>query len=258
MATAHARAQAVKNRAPLAPNAFAPLPLTSVKPRGWLRRQLEIQAAGLSGHLDEFWPSLVDSGWLGGQGESWERGPYFMDGFVPLAFLLDDPKLIAKAHKWVAWTLDNQRPDGGIGPAGNDDWWPNMVMLKVLTQYQEATGDPRVIPLMQRYVKHQLQQIDQRPLREWATLRWGDEVVSLIWLYNRTGDPSALDLARKLREQGYNWRDHFANFQFPGKVTRRKLRSGRTSSTTPWRSRRLRYGVWSPATVRIGRRSTRF
>jgi hypothetical protein len=47
---------------------------------------------------------------------------------------------------WVRWTLTNQRSDGGIGPPKNDDWWPNMIMLKVLTQYQEATGDPRVVP----------------------------------------------------------------------------------------------------------------
>ena len=68
------------------PSAFYPLPLASIKPKGWLRRQLEIQAHGLSGHLDEFWPDLgPTSGWLGGDGESWERGPYFlMDSFHSL------------------------------------------------------------------------------------------------------------------------------------------------------------------------------
>ncbi|HWC00223.1 MAG TPA: hypothetical protein VG672_26125, partial [Bryobacteraceae bacterium] len=108
------------NRPPLQANAYDPLPLTAVKPKGWLLRQLRIQADGLGGHLDEFWPDLGPaSGWLGGKGESWERGPYFLDGLVPLAYLLDDPKLIAKARKWVDWTLDHQRPDGAIGPPSN-------------------------------------------------------------------------------------------------------------------------------------------
>src|SRR5512135_147580 len=134
----------VKDRAPLCPSAFYALPLGSVRPAGWLRRQLEIQANGLSGHLDETWADVgPNSGWLGGSGESWERGPYFLDGLLPLGYLLDDARLIAKARRFVDWTLDHQRPDGSIGPAKNRDWWPAMVMLKALTQYQEATGDPR-------------------------------------------------------------------------------------------------------------------
>jgi uncharacterized protein len=67
---------------------------------------------------------------------------------VPLAYLLDDARLKAKVQKWVAWSLTHQRPDGSIGPLTNQDWWPRMIMLKALTQYREATGDPRVIPLM--------------------------------------------------------------------------------------------------------------
>ena len=94
------------------------------------------------------------SGWLGGSGESWERGPYYLDGLVPLAYLLEDPALIAKAQRYVEWTLTNQAETGWLGPKSNTDWWPNMVMLKVLTQYQEATGDPRVVPALTRYFAH--------------------------------------------------------------------------------------------------------
>jgi hypothetical protein len=218
----------IANRPPLRPSAFYALPLGSIKPDGWLRRQLEIQAAGLTGHLDEFWPSLgKESGWLGGSGESWERGPYFMDGLVPLAFLLDDKVLIAKARRWVEWTLANPRSDGFLGPSRNTDWWPNFVLLKVLIQFQEATGDPRVIPLLESYVHHQLVTMKERQLKEWAVYRWGDEIVALVWLYNRTGNGEALELAQLLHAQGYDWRNHFENFKWEG-----KLRPAETSLKT--------------------------
>lgn len=217
-----AQAGAVPNRSPLQPNAFDPLPLTSVKPKGWLLQQLQIQARGLTGHLDEFWTDLgPNSGWLGGTGESWERGPYYLDGLVPLAYLTGDSALIAKAQKWINWTLDHQQPDGWIGPAKNQDWWPNYVMLKVLTQYQEATGDPRVIPLMEKYFAYQARHLEERPLKEWAIFRWHDEVLSLLWLYNRNGDRNLLDLARRLHGQGHDWEGQFANFAFPDKVAGR-------------------------------------
>ena len=218
----------VKNRAPLGANAFYRLPLTSIKPKGWLRQQLQIQADGLTGHLDEFWPDVgPNSAWLGGTGEPWERGPYYLDGLLPLAYLLDDPKLIAKARKWVDWTLDHQQPNGAIGPSAPPnaakpqdyaDWWPKMVMLKVLTQYHEATGDPRVIPVMERYFRYRLEQSEERKLRDWGRQRWADELLSVLWLYNRDGDAKLFDLARALGVQGRDWKAHFANFQFTTKT----------------------------------------
>ena len=63
------------------------LPLGSIRPAGWLKDQLRIQADGLSGHLDEFWPDIKDSAWFGGNAEGWERVPYWLDGLVPLAFV---------------------------------------------------------------------------------------------------------------------------------------------------------------------------
>jgi len=118
------------------------------------------------------------------------------------------------------WTLEHQSPDGWIGPAKNTDWWPNYVMLKALMQYEEASGDKRVVPLMQKYFVYQLAHMDQRPLKEWAIFRWHDEVLSVLWLYNRTGEASLLDLARKLHQQGHDWEAQFANFKTTDKVPR--------------------------------------
>ena len=51
-----------------------------IKPEGWLKRQLRIQADGLSGNLDKVWPDVRDSRWIGGDREGWERVPYWLDG----------------------------------------------------------------------------------------------------------------------------------------------------------------------------------
>jgi hypothetical protein len=216
-----------QNRLPLQPVSMYRLPLTSIRPKGWLARQLRIQADGLSGHLDEFWSDVgPNSAWLGGTGEAWERGPYFLDGLVPLAYLLDDATLKAKVQKWMDWTLTHQGADGSIGPVVNQDWWPRMIMLKALTQYQEATGDPRVIPLMQRYFAFQARELPKRPLQDWGKYRWHDELVSVLWLYNRTGDASLLSLAKLLHDQGYDWKQQFANFEYT-KKTDRTILNGR-------------------------------
>jgi DUF1680 family protein len=210
----------VRNRAPLAPSAYYFLPLGSIRPAGWLKDQLVTQANGLSGHLDETWADVgPDSGWLGGKGESWERGPYFVDGLVPLAWLLDDARLKAKAQRYIDWTLDHQAASGMIGPASNDDWWPRIVMLKALTQYYEFTGDSRVIPVMDKYLRHQLAELPQRPLRDWSKFRWQDELLSVIWLYNRAGSAYLLDLAHLLQKQGYDWETEFSDFKYTQRIT---------------------------------------
>ncbi len=220
VAAANSRAAVIKNRAPLAPSAFYALPLGSIKPMGWLEGQLQIQAKSLSGHLDETWPDVgPNSGWLGGAGESWERGPYWLDGLVPLAWLLDDPHLKAKAQKFIEWTLARQAPSGMIGPATNDDWWPRIVMLKALTQYQEFTQDPRILPFIDKYFRYQLSQLPGRPLRDWGKFRWQDALLSVLWLYNRTGSAYLLDLARLLRKQGYDWMAQYAKFQYTERIT---------------------------------------
>jgi len=203
------------------PAKFSFLPLGEIRPAGWLHRQLRIQADGLGGHLDECWPDVgPNSGWLGGTGESWERGPYFVDGLLPLAWQLDDASLKAKAMRFMNWTLDHQAPNGMIGPASNDDWWPRMVMLKVLAQYHDATADPRVIPVLTRYFHYQLDALPARPLNSWGKYRWQDEALIVEWLYRRTGDPKLLQLADLLQQQGYDWIAGFKDFQYTTPTTR--------------------------------------
>jgi uncharacterized protein len=211
----------------LRPTAFRPLPLGRIMPAGWLRDQLKTQAAGLSGHLDEFWPDIKNSAWTGGKAEGWERVPYWLDGLVPLAFLVDDPSLQAKVKRFVDYILDHQQADGWLGPIGDAaghqpyDVWPLFPLFKALTQYQEATGDPRVVPALLRCARKIDQVIDQKPLYSWAKMRAADFAVSMVWLYARTGETWPLELARKAFTQGHDWRAQFDDFKFTGKTQNR-------------------------------------
>ncbi len=178
----------VSNRAPLVATPFTALPLGAVRPEGWLRDQLVIQANGLTGHLDEFWPSLTDSKWKGGKGDSWERGPYYLDGLVPLAYTLNDARLIEKVKGWIEPMLASARPDGWFGPADNPDRWPRALAIKVLAQYHEATGDARALELIKGYCKYLRDNPPDWPDNEWRGRRAMETTLSVYWLYNRTGD----------------------------------------------------------------------
>lgn len=221
----------ITNQAPLIEQPYTALPLGTIKPKGMLLKMLEIQRDGLTGNLDKAYEVVCgdNNGWLGGTGDGWERGPYWIDGLVPLAYILNDTELIAKAQKWVEWSIENQQPNGYFGPIPlpegyekipgtqqgmREDWWPKMVMLKVLQQYYTATNDQRVIDLMTRYFKYQLETLPEKELgfvTYWANRRGGDNLQVVYWLYNITGDKFLLELGELLHEQTYNWTELFTN-----------------------------------------------
>ena len=219
------------SRAPLTAMPYLALPLGAIRPEGWLKEQLERMASGLTGHLDEIYPEVVGerNGWLGGDGDGWERGPYWIDGLLPLAYILDDDTLKAKAQRWVDWTLEHQTPEGYLGPVPFEnepayepglqrgmrrDWWPKMVMLKVLQQYYSATQDERVITALTDYFKYQLKELPNRPLDYltfWANRRGGDNLQVVYWLYNLTGDEFLLELGELITKQTFPWTTVYTN-----------------------------------------------
>jgi len=191
-----------------------------------LHRQLQIQAHGLAGTLDEWWPDVARSRWIGGDAEGWERGPYWLDGTVPLSFLLDDGRLKTKVVHWIDQILERQDDEGWLGPVLDSRWsyaydtWPRFVVLKALTQYHDATGDQRIPRAIERFLHKVDQVLDERPLRSWALYHWADLVLSIHWLYELAGDDWLLDLATKVRAQGFDWQHHFDHFPYYDKCRR--------------------------------------
>lgn len=218
----------MNNRYPLLTKPYMELPIGSIKPKGWLEEQLKRMAAGMTGNMDTVYEKVMGArnGWLGGDGDVWERGPYWIDGLLPLAYILEDKALIEKVKPWIEWTLASQKPNGYFGPdtdrpheeglqRGNaQDWWPKMVMLKVMQQYYSATKDERVIPFMTNYFRYQLEQLPQNPLGKWTfwgERRGGDNLMVVYWLYNITGDKFLLELGNLIHKQTFDWTDVFLN-----------------------------------------------
>jgi hypothetical protein len=206
------------NRAPLSPESYVQLPLGSIKAKGWLLKQLELQRDGATGHAEELYPEADNLGagsdWLGGKGSGWERVPYYVKGLIALAYTLDDPVLKARSLKWINWSLENQRTNGSFGPEKMKDWWPRMPMMYAIQSYYEATGDEKVIVFFTRYFKYQLDNLDKMPLYEWSKSRTGDNIDIVLWLYNKTGDNFLLTLAQKLNAQAYPWANIYTYNQF--------------------------------------------
>lgn len=191
--------------------------LPEIKPQGWLFNQLRIQAAGLGGKLDQFWPDISDSRWIGGDTDGWERVPYWLDGFIPLATLLDDDGMKKRAKRYIDEILARQQADGWLCPCEDTarhtyDMWALFLILKVLVVWHDATGDDRVEGAVSRALRNLDRHIDSWTLFGWAQTRWYEALVAIYWLYGRTGEQWLLDLAVKLRAQGFDWVAFFENW----------------------------------------------
>jgi hypothetical protein len=232
------------------PVKLKPLPLGSIKPTGWLKNQLRIQADGLSGHLDEFWPDISDSSWFGGKSHAWERAPYWVDGVVPLSFLLEDDNLKDRVTKYMDHIIAHQDESGWISPADDSssyDLCAIFLVLKPLIQYHEATGDERIPEVVEKTLRWVDGHIDRRPLFNWGKFRWFESLLSIYWLYERTQEAWLLDLAVKLHAQGFDWESFSTVFLLRKSLPKGNGPSWAMWSITAWLSRLLRSGGVSPA-----------
>lgn len=184
----------------------------NLQPTGWLAEQLRLQMDGITADLDENWGSVSRfSDWLGGTENGWERPPYWLDGLVPLAYLLGDPKGIEKAKLWMGWSLDSQREDGDFGPTYRTDafeeslFWPKYVMMKAFISYYEAAGEQKIIDFMLRYMRFCNQKMDTFKTSGWNEARGADFAYAIYWLYEVTGEAFLLELVGKVNKGTLDW-----------------------------------------------------
>lgn len=197
----------------LKPLKLVPFTTRELKPEGWLRRQLQIQAEGLAGHLHEVWPDIRNSQWIGGDCEGWERVPYWLDGLIPLAYLLEDERLIAVSKKYIDAILAQQKPDGWICPCDDNqrhryDLWALILICKTLTVYADCSGDEeRVYDAIYRALK-QCFYFRRRLMHEWGMTRWFEALIPIAWLCERNDEEWLHEFVWRLHVQGMDY-EHY-------------------------------------------------
>ena len=200
-------------RAPLQSTPLIKLPVGNVQPKGWLRKYLELQKDGLNGRLGTVsaWLDKNNNQWLSDNGDhGWEEVPYWLRGYSSLAYILDDEDMKKECQVWFDAVLSNLKDDGFLGPRnyenGNPELWAQMVMLWALQTYYEHSGDRKVLDAMTNYFNWEQTVPDNQFLKGlWQEKRGGDNLWSVLWLYNRTGDQSVLPLIDKLHKNTSNW-----------------------------------------------------
>ncbi|GAA3451321.1 RICIN domain-containing protein [Dactylosporangium matsuzakiense] len=207
--------------APLQSTPFLKLPPGAVQPRGWIRNQLNIEADGLCGRMTEVSDYLVyaNCGWVDRTKGAWEELPYWLRGFGDLGYVTGNTRILGLAKQWIDGIIANQAADGFFGPDSlrtslehGPDFWPHMPLLDALRSWAEYSGDARVVTFMRKYFQFQNAQPAAVFNRSWAALRWGDNIDSIYWLYNRSPESWLLDLVRKIHAGSADYTNGIPNW----------------------------------------------
>jgi Beta-L-arabinofuranosidase, GH127/Ricin-type beta-trefoil lectin domain-like len=208
------------SKAPLQPLTFLRLPPGAVRPQGWLATQLDRQLNGLNGRYQEFSHFLRfnETGWVRADLGGWEEVPYWLRGYGDLGYVTGDARVLSDTERWINAVLATQASDGFLGPSslrtalnGHADLWPHMPMLHALRSWAEYHNDGRVETTLTRYFQFMNRQPDTVFSDGWGATRWGDTIDVIVWLYNKTGDASLLDLTRRIHQHSANWVDNIAS-----------------------------------------------
>lgn len=175
------------------------LPITSIRPKGWLKAFLERQRDGLTGHLEVAGYPFDTEGW---RCDALPRGPrslaawwpyeqyaYWVDGMVRCGLLLRDRGLLRRARRQIDPVLRRPDADGYLGPASlktlspgarPSERWPHAVFFRAVMADYAARPNPETLKALIRHYLSGTASHDRT--------RNICNVEIMAWLYEQTGD----------------------------------------------------------------------
>jgi len=177
---------------------FDELRVGAIRPEGWLLKQLQKQADGVTSHLQHLYAPFTSNAWLSDEPDPkgswwpWEVRGYWCDGTLRCGLLLQNRTLIDAASKLVEYTFSHPHADGYLGPsslreAGDANRWPHAVFFRAAFAWHDATRDDSIVRALRRhYLDSKFNYIADR-----ATTN----IEAMLWTYERSGDERLLRLA---------------------------------------------------------------
>lgn len=237
---------AAPSQGALQPLRWQPPPLStplSPTPEGWLHRQLLAQRNGFGGHElpmahQDGINNVYNDIWLGGKfasgggGHLAEGYPYWLNGFVPLARLLNDSSYVATLQLQIHQIITNasaQKQGGWLGPLyersrglngpysarGYDDFWLQYRMLGAVAQAAESATSvaarEAIIAAMVAFTNSLDALLDTNPIfvGDWSHSRMNELLSPLLWLADHASPAANLTatfrLLGKFSTQGFDW-----------------------------------------------------
>lgn len=187
-------------------SSFQEVPLSGIKPEGWMHNLLIAQKNGLTGHISLAGEPFNLEGWGYAKEKKmkywsqYEQNAYWADGALRCGYLINDDSLKSKVENWIFYQINNAAPDGFIGPKDIKNLWPEVVFFRAMMAEYSATRNKKILDALAKNYRsapyenlfgNQHQDFDERKILH---------IEIMCWLYQQTGD----DFFIKKAEDVYN------------------------------------------------------
>ncbi len=172
-----------------------------IRPDAWMKRFLETQLEGMTGHIEkagfpfdrvkwgeaDYREEGANPGWW-----VYEQTAYWVDGLTRCALLLEEPQYLEQAKEMIFAVLTHADADGYLGPEflkENKPWnrWPHVVFFRACMALYEYTENPVILEkLTEHYLRNKVDYFNNRDV---------DNIEIMLWLFGKTKKKELLDYA---------------------------------------------------------------
>lgn len=187
---------------------FKKFRLGQIRPEGWLKEQLRLEADALMGNLDKIKPSVKYSPYQTGEGPDASALPIWLEAFICMAWCLDDEDLKTRATSHLRAIENNCSVSGWLK---NGDAWALICLIRCFDVYLSARDDEQTQNSLYSALKALDEYVDVNELTGKASFRWFEALPAIKRMYDATSEEWLTVLAKKLEYNGRDWLKFFGS-----------------------------------------------